>query len=280
MDGKSMFGDIKSKLGFGRKNDYEEFYEDYEEFEEGDDYGEYGYDESYERTSGSAYDPYDSVTTREPGERSRGRSSMPRLVSIDDVRARTAVPTLPDDDAPASRRGSSSSFRTMVDSSLPPQMTPEGTAAASAAASAVHHARSEGLNSLFESTTPPTDTRPTSSRGASASASGFALHPLSHAEGGGSRRLQRRRGRLHGAQARQCGGAEFWRPLPMRWPSASWTSPSAWPARWMRTWNVWATRCSPSLASTSSPRPSAPTCALRASSSAWRALKTFRLRSL
>ena len=137
MDGKSMFGDIKSKLGFGRKNDYEEFYEDYEEFEEGDDYGEYGYDESYERTSGSAYDPYDSVTTREPGERSRSRSSMPRLVSIDDVRARTAVPTLPDDDAPATRRGSSSSFRTMVDSSLPPQMTPEGTAAASAAASAV-----------------------------------------------------------------------------------------------------------------------------------------------
>ena len=104
MDGKSMFGDIKSKLGFGRKNDYEEFYEDYEEFEEGDDYGEYGYDESYERTSGSAYDPYDSVTTREPGERSRSRSSMPRLVSIDDVRARTAVPTLPDDDAPATRR--------------------------------------------------------------------------------------------------------------------------------------------------------------------------------
>ena len=173
MDGKSMFGDIKSKLGFGRKNDYEEFYEDYEEFEEGDDYGEYGYDESYERTSGSAYDPYDSVTTREPGERSRSRSSMPRLVSIDAVRARTAVPTLPDDDAPATRRGASSSFRTMGDSSLPPQMTPEGTAAASAAASAVHHARSEGLNSLFESTTPPADTRSTSSRGSSASSSRF-----------------------------------------------------------------------------------------------------------
>ena len=94
---------------------------------------------------------------------------MPRLVSIDDVRARTAVPTLPDDDAPATRRGSSSSFRTMVDSSLPPQMTPEGTAAASA----VHHARSEGLNSLFESTTPPADTRSTSSRGSSASSSRF-----------------------------------------------------------------------------------------------------------
>ena len=95
MDGKSMFGDIKSKLGFGRKNDYEEFYEDYEEFEEGDDYGEYGYDESYERTSGSAYDPYDSVTTREPASALASRSSMPRLVSIDDVRARTAVPRCP-----------------------------------------------------------------------------------------------------------------------------------------------------------------------------------------
>ncbi|MFR0868021.1 MAG: hypothetical protein ACLSGS_02920 [Adlercreutzia sp.] len=102
MDGKSMFGDIKSKLGFGRKNDYEEFYEDYEEFEEGDDYGEYGYDESYERTSGSAYDPYDSVTTREPGERSRSRSSMPRLSP-----STTCVPArrchLPDDDAQSQR---------------------------------------------------------------------------------------------------------------------------------------------------------------------------------
>ena len=48
-------------------------------------------------------------------------------------------------------------------------MTPEGTAAASA----VHHARSEGLNSLFESTTPPADTRSTSSRGSSASSSRF-----------------------------------------------------------------------------------------------------------
>lgn len=174
MDGKSMFGDIKSKLGFGRKDDYEEFYEDYEEYDEGDDYGEYGYDESYGRAAGSAYDRYDSVTTREPGERSRGRSSMPRLVSIDDVRARTAVPSLPEDEAASPRRSGSNSFRTMVDSSLPPQMTPEGTAAASAAASAVHHARSEGLNSLFEPTTPPADDRVSSSRATSASASRFS----------------------------------------------------------------------------------------------------------
>ncbi|MCI9208304.1 MAG: cell division protein SepF [Adlercreutzia caecimuris] len=166
-DGKRMFGDIKSKLGFGRKDDHEEFYDDYEEFDDGEDYGEYGYDESYTRTSArSSYDRYDSVTTREPGVRSSGRSSMPRLVSIDDVRARTQVPSLPDDGAISTRRSSgSSSFRTMVDSSLPPQMTPEGTAAASAAASAAHHARSEGLNSLFEPTAPA----PSEDRGAARS---------------------------------------------------------------------------------------------------------------
>lgn len=163
-DGKRMFGDIKSKLGFGRKDDYEEYYDDYEEYDdEGEDYGEYGYDESYTRTSSrSSFDRYDSVTTREPGTRSAGRSTMPRLVSIDDVRARTQVPSLPDDNAVSSRRSvGSSSFRTMVDSSLPPQMTPEGTAAASAAASAAHQARSEGLNSLFEPTAPaPSEERP------------------------------------------------------------------------------------------------------------------------
>lgn len=163
-DGKRMFGDIKSKLGFGRKDDYEEYYDDYEEYDDaGEDYGEYGYDESYTRTSSrSSFDRYDSVTTREPGTRSAGRSTMPRLVSIDDVRARTQVPSLPDDNAVSSRRSvGSSSFRTMVDSSLPPQMTPEGTAAASAAASAAHQARSEGLNSLFEPTAPaPSEERP------------------------------------------------------------------------------------------------------------------------
>ena len=36
-DGKRMFGDIKSKLGFGRKDDHEEFYDDYEEFDDGED---------------------------------------------------------------------------------------------------------------------------------------------------------------------------------------------------------------------------------------------------
>ena len=173
-DGKRMFGDIKSKLGFGRKDDYEEYYDDYEEYDE-EDYGEYGYDESYERSSSSSrYDPYSSVTTREVGGRSAGRSSMPRLVSIDDVRARTQVPSLSDRDAGVSgrRTSGSNSFRTMVDSSLPPQMTPEGTAAASAAATAAHTARSEGLNSLFEPTNSSQDERP--SAGSSRPAFGAA----------------------------------------------------------------------------------------------------------
>ena len=280
MDGKSMFGDIKSKLGFGRKNGYEEFYEDYEEFEEGDDYGEYGYDESYERTSGSAYDPYDSVTTREPGERSRGRSSMPRLVSIDDVRARTAVPHA------ARRRCAREPPRLL-------QLVPHDGRFLAAAADDPrgHGCRLRcglgGAPCPFRGSELAVRVHDAPGRYAPGKLARhfclrfrFALHPLSHAEGDCPRRLQRRRGRLHRAEARQRRGAEPGSDPLMRWPSASWTSPSAWPARWMRTWNVWATRCSPSLASTSSPRPSAPTCALRASSSAWRALKTFRLRSL
>ena len=125
-------------------------------------------------TSSSRYDPYSSVTTREVGGRSAGRSSMPRLVSIDDVRARTQVPSLSDRDGGVSgrRTSGSNSFRTMVDSSLPPQMTPEGTAAASAAATAAHTARSEGLNSLFEPTTSSQDERP--SAGSSRPAFGAA----------------------------------------------------------------------------------------------------------
>lgn len=180
-DGKRAFADLKSKLGFGRKGeDVEEYYDDYEEYDEEADYGEYGYDEGYE-SAGSRYDPYDSVTTREVA----GRSTMPRLVSIEDVRARTQVPSLSDRDTSVSSRrtSGSSSFRTMVDSSLPPQMTPEGTAAASAAASAAHSARSEGLNSLFEPTTPapapadPADRGTAAGRSASASSAYSRLSP-------------------------------------------------------------------------------------------------------
>ena len=67
---------------------------------------------------------------------------MPKLVSIDDVRAHTQLPdSLTRDPLPPRRVSSASAMRryrgerTMVDSSLPPSMTPEGTQAAAAAAS-------------------------------------------------------------------------------------------------------------------------------------------------
>ncbi len=85
---------------------------------------------------------------------------MPRLVSIEDVRANTQSSSGASRDASprhASAEATSRSFgRTMVDSSLPPQMTPEGTAAVSAAAS---RRRSEGLDSLFTPTTDSADAR-------------------------------------------------------------------------------------------------------------------------
>ncbi|MCI8468236.1 MAG: cell division protein SepF [Eggerthellaceae bacterium] len=165
-DGKRMFGDIKSKLGFKGKADtgaYDEYYDDgYDDYGDGgyDDYGDDGYDPSYaDGGSSSRYDSYGSVTTRRSGTRSTS-SSLPRLVSIDDVRANTQVPSsLSRDPLPprhvtratsASTGSSYRSTRTMVDSSLPPEMTPEGTAATAAAASRRH---SDGLDSLFSPTT-------------------------------------------------------------------------------------------------------------------------------
>lgn len=155
-DGKRMLGDLKSKLGFGAKNqdpEYDEYYDDgYEEYaDDYDDYADSPEDDYYEdyaprsnRSASYASDSYRATP--------RGRATSPRLVSMDDVRASTRIPaSLERDPLPA--RATRSSFdagRTMVDSSLPPQMTPEGTAAEAAAAS---RRRSEGLDSLFSSTT-------------------------------------------------------------------------------------------------------------------------------
>ena len=134
-DGKRMFGDIKSKLGFKGKADagaYDEYYDDnYDDYGDGyDDYGDDGYDSSYEGSgSSSRYDSYGgSVTTRRSSSRASS-SSLPR---------------------PSQAGSSYRSTRTMVDSSLPPEMTPEGTAATAAAASRRH---SDGLESLFTPTT-------------------------------------------------------------------------------------------------------------------------------
>lgn len=160
-NGKKMFGDFKSKLGFGSKSQDAGFDEGYDDYDEGyddgyaDDYADdaYGYDDY--APAGSSYDRYAPVTTRSAGSGrvSSANASMPRLVSIDDVRASTQIPSSLERDPLPARRPSSPSAgsfgRTMVDSSLPPQMTPEGTAAVSAAAS---RRRSEGLDSLFSPT--------------------------------------------------------------------------------------------------------------------------------
>lgn len=126
----SLFGDIKSRFGIGgARNDaadgYDEEYDDYEE----------------------EYDPYmdrNPVTTR-----GRGEAGLPRLVSMGDARESFSHRDGGSSLGSAGRTSSVRSYgRTMVDSSLPPSMTAEGTAAASAA---TNSRRAEGLDSLFSS---------------------------------------------------------------------------------------------------------------------------------
>ena len=168
-DGKRMLGDIKSKLGFGSKNKNQPYdeYDDYDGYDDGYDDFDEGVDDGYDQfddygTPAARSSRYSSSSSSRSSFRtssSRRDSSMPRLVSIEDVRANTQVPSsLSRDPLPSSRRTTVSSgyssmggSRTMVDASLPPQMTPEGTAAT--AASASRRRSSEGLDSLFTPTT-------------------------------------------------------------------------------------------------------------------------------
>lgn len=144
----SLFGDIKSRLGFGERAD-DVVDDDYEDYDDGyDGYGEDydGYDDGYDNRYEQAHDPYmerGRVTTRSGRG---GISSIPRLVSMEDAReSARSISTL---SGKSEARSSAGSFgRTMVDSSLPPTMTAEGTAAVSEAS----NRRAEGLNSLFGS---------------------------------------------------------------------------------------------------------------------------------
>lgn len=168
-DGKRMLGDIKSKLGFGSKDragDYDDYYADeYDDY--ADDYvDDYDDDAAYDNydapaVRSSRYDSQASSVARDsrPASSSRTEVRSPRLVSIEDVRANTRAGNADRDASSRYSSGVSSSLasssfrgnRTMVDSSLPPQMTPEGTAAQAAAASG--RRTSEGLDSLFSPTT-------------------------------------------------------------------------------------------------------------------------------
>jgi cell division inhibitor SepF len=151
-NGKSVFDNLKSKLGLGGEQDHDGYdeYDDYEEYDEYDDYED-------NQSSYEEYDPYaGSTAPRSFGNRNtvttrnvRGGSHA-RLVSTSDA-AQAARGTR---DLGLGAEGTStlsarrSGGRTMVDSSLPPTMTPEGTAAMSAAS----NRRSSGLDSLFSST--------------------------------------------------------------------------------------------------------------------------------
>lgn len=159
-----MLDGIKSKLGFadagnrdyddGYYDDYGEQGDDYDDYGEGvDEYSEYGPDYNGGDASESRYDPYAPVTMR-PARQAQSRSSsrtdtgMPKLVSIDDVRAHTQIPDSLNRDPLPSRRVTSTANRgerTVVDNRQPAPSSPSHTATA--------RERSEGLDSLFSSTT-------------------------------------------------------------------------------------------------------------------------------
>lgn len=203
-----MLGGIKSKLGFAEADrGYDERYED----DYGDDYGnydeysEYGpdYQDGLEEPApaGSRYDPYTPVTTRPVRtgytSPSHGSSvSPPKLVSIDDVRARTQVPeSLGRDPLPPRRVSSASSIphrgeRTMVDASAPDLPASSG---ARAAAPASQRERSESLNGLFAPTATSAsasavtaDAPALSARSASAPAAAGGFDPYEAYAGAGS----------------------------------------------------------------------------------------------
>ncbi len=173
-----MFDGLKSKLGFAEAEG--EVVEDQYFDDASDDYGE-GYDEfeeygpSYQADDGyrdrssvrESYDRYANPSIRPAHAASRRESSSPRLVSIEDVRARTQIPeSLKRDPLPPRHVSSASSSRyqserTMVDPATSAHAgTPNARAQASsaltpssAASSASAQERSESLNSLFSPTT-------------------------------------------------------------------------------------------------------------------------------
>lgn len=167
----NLLSDIKSRLNLGgsRNASEPEDYDDYDEYDDYADYDDYDeYDDDYKAGSDSytgGVDPYmdrSQVTTRSSREH-----TSPRLVSMDDARS-SARNIAPSTSARSSRSSSIRSYgRTMVDSSLPPTMTAEGSAAVSAAS----NRRAGGLNSLFgesRSDKSYTSTQSTSSRRISA----------------------------------------------------------------------------------------------------------------
>lgn len=139
-----MLGGLKSRLGFGHKD--EEFYDDYDKADDDYDDGFDDYGSSYgDEPASGAYRPATARTSRSSRSTSRfghGDSAASNLVSSDDVKEYTRVPDrLQRDPLDDSRRPSRQSFNSEP---------------ANAASS--HSSRSEGYDSLFEPTETPTFT--------------------------------------------------------------------------------------------------------------------------
>lgn len=147
-----VFDGIKSKLGLGSKNDEftdgdfdeEAGYDTYDSYDDYDGYDEYddsaaSRDSYSARNSYSAYSSYGTGSSRDYDQSNTG-VTRPRLVSIDDVRANTQleIDSIPSREPKSSDRMSEHAVRGRgsFDFDAPQQ-----------------NVRSEGLNSLFSSTT-------------------------------------------------------------------------------------------------------------------------------
>ena len=146
----SFLDDLKARIGFGGNDDgysrrgNDDDYDDYDDYD--DDYDDYDIDEYVddERAKPGAYRP---ATT--PSRRNERDGAGPRLVSIEDVKERTRVPDRLTRDPLASddRSSSTSGGRTVLDETIPPASSP-----AQKAALRDSRLRSEGLDSVFDST--------------------------------------------------------------------------------------------------------------------------------
>lgn len=146
-----MLDDLKSRLGFNRKEGRYESggYDDY------DDYG-YGYDEysDFDQPADDEVGGYRPVQTGSSRQNRFGKpDSSPNLVSFDDVKASTTVPARLQRDPLPPRGGNYAATtnvggHTVIDTTVPAPESP-----AYKAAMRDGSVRSEGLNTLFEPTT-------------------------------------------------------------------------------------------------------------------------------
>ena len=156
-----MLDGLKSRLGFNRdegrysddRYDDERYapgeYDDYGDFEEYGDYGEYNdYDDRNNQAGG-----YRPASTSSSRSRFGRADSSPNLVSFDDVKANTSVPSRLQRDSLPPRGGnfaatSNVGGHTVIDTTVPAPASPAYKAAIRDGSM-----RSEGLNTLFEPTT-------------------------------------------------------------------------------------------------------------------------------